>query len=346
MDSPIPATPPDKPSPFAVLQQQNLKSYTCTFSPRCVVSIYFAIALLFIPIGSAILAGNQKIRGLARQEYSNIEQCQVNSDAEPSTCIIKFTLNETIPAPSYLYYSLKNFHQNARKYAKSRSDIMNQGDVPKALFDVQNCDPYLYKDPETGGDNGFDVSEFIYPCGLTARSFFNDTFELFRDKQLDDIVTNSSENIAWLTDRRYKFGAGPVDVFGEEANANLTNEDFMVWMRLSAFPNFDKLHRIITEDLVEGSTYYMRIGPNFPVSSFGGAKGFHITTVQWFGARNPFLGTAYLVTGVSALIIAIILLAKHVVSPKSPTIIDPAILLREKIEALTEYNQKQVIPPQ
>lgn len=46
------------------------------------------------------------------------------------------------------------------------------------------------------------------PCGLVAKSFFNDTFELWK---LDDEGNESekleiiSDNIAWSSDKEYKF---------------------------------------------------------------------------------------------------------------------------------------------
>lgn len=106
----------------------------------------------------------------------------------------------------------------------------------------------------------------------------------------------------------------------------------MVWMRLSAFPSFDKLYAIVQEEL-EPATYFMKIENNFDVSEFNGTKAFHISTVQWFGAGNVFLGTIYLVVGVAALFIAIILLVNHIVNPRAPSN-DPAVLLRDCLERL------------
>lgn len=41
------------------------------------------------------------------------------------------------------------------------------------------------------------------PCGLVARSFFNDTFVL--KKQGGDPVDIAKEGIAWQSDMKYKF---------------------------------------------------------------------------------------------------------------------------------------------
>ncbi len=53
-----------------------------------------------------------------------------------------------------------------------------------------------------------DDSAPAVPCGLVAKSFFNDTFELWRKadtSSTDTNVTISSTNIAWTSDVTYKF---------------------------------------------------------------------------------------------------------------------------------------------
>ena len=323
-----------KQSNIQKLKQQQLKSYTCTFSPRCVISLYFFIALIFIPFGSAIIAGTSQIKQSIPIRYS--ETCPLNeNDTEclsgtgDCLCELKLTINETIPAPSYLYYSLANYHQNAREYAKSRSDIMNQGKVPSKFEDVATCEPnsVLYKNGQE--PNNFDPKNFIYPCGLTANSFFNDTITLCRGDCTNATVEVEKNGIAWETDAENKFRRGPEPLFAD-ANDLLEDPDFVVWMRLSTFSNFDKLYRIILEDINPG-TYVAQIEYKYPVKSFGGTKSFYITTTKWFGAPNPFLGVSYLVVGVTALFIACTLLFNYVIRPRPMGMVDSIALLREEL---------------
>lgn len=348
--SPPPSIQPPLPTPdrsltaiLGRIKQQDLKSYTCTFSPRCVISLYFTIALVFLPLGVAIVAGTARLRDM-RVSY--------NDKCEKETCTVKFNTSRAITPNSYLYYTLSNYHQNAREYVKSRSDVMDQGQIPKVKLDVENCDRWLCEEnPEAGthclGDpnGGLNTDAFIYPCGLTARSLFNDTFVICKvppnDDQCDDKVKISEKGIAWGTDVKYKFRPGDDPEFSQEnqylcrtANDLLTDEHFIVWMRLSAFSTFDKLYAIIEEELEAGRLYYMMIKNNYNVSGFGGGKGFFITQTTWFGNGNGFLGTAYLIVGMTSLIIAIILLLKHVINPSSPTNIDPSLLLREHLAKL------------
>lgn len=330
-----------KQSQIEKLKQQQLKSYTCTFTPRCVISIYFFIALIFIPFGSAIIAGTSQIKRSIPIPYSSTN-CSLNENGTECLsgkgaclCTLELIINQTIPAPSYLYYSLTNYHQNAREYAKSRSDIMNQGKVPKRFEDVATCEPdsVLYKngtEPET-----FDPKNFLYPCGLTADSFFNDTITLCKKKNCEESKLKADKNgIAWETDMDNKFQRGPEPYF-VEANKLLEDPDFVVWMRLSTFSNFDKLYRIIREDIKPG-TYFAQIEYRYPVQSFRGTKSFYITTTKWFGAPNPFLGVSYLVVGVTALFIACTLLFNYVIRPRPMGMVDSIALLREE---LAKYDQ-------
>ena len=45
------------------------------------------------------------------------------------------------------------------------------------------------------------------PCGLVAKSIFNDTYELYREVEgeADEKIEITSDNIAWTSDITYKF---------------------------------------------------------------------------------------------------------------------------------------------
>lgn len=326
---------------FGRLQQQDLKSYTCTFSPRCVVTIYFVIALTFIPLGASIIAATARIASTkGYRSYS--EECS-NTD-----CTLKFRPPKTIPKPSYLYYRLVNFHQNARDYVKSRSPIQNRGIVPATYEDVANCDRWLCPDGLSNctSATNFNASKIIYPCGLTARLVFNDTFDICKDDNCSRRVQTAYNNIAWWTDSKYKFQQNkdapefkekrtwPYTSKKKSANDLLDDDRFVVWMRLAAFPTFDKLYAVIQEDLNKDVWYFMKISNTFRVDEFGGEKLFYITTTTWFGSRNSFLGISYLFIGSLALIVAVIVLFKHILNPNAPANIDPSILLKEHLAKL------------
>lgn len=337
---------------FAKLQQQELKSYTNTFSPRCVISFYFAVAVLFLPLGSAIVAGTVNLHFHGPIQYDNKTEI---GKTKTITVIPKYRIRK----PSYFYYVLDNYHQNARDYVKSRSDVMNWGDVPSVYMDIENCGRWLC--PGGGDDclrlkNGaLNKKEFVYPCGLTARSFFNDEFSVCHDDTpngCNSVEWSEGNEIAWWTDTKYKFKNGTAvqftekpnpDIFNKTANELLDDPHFVVWMRLSAFPKFYKLYAVINEDLLPDRKYYVKIGNFYNVSEFAGKKYFVITETRWFGDSNAFLGTAYLAVGVASLCVAIFLLSKHMSNSSSPTHIDPAILLRDHLASFE--NDPTVLSP-
>lgn len=331
---------------IAHLKQQDLESYTCTFSPRCVVTIYFAIALTFLPLGASIIAGTARITSINGYKLYS-QNC---SDITPSFCFVDFKVDRRIRRPSYLYYHLTNFHQNARDYVKSRSPIQNRGVVPTSFTDVANCDRWLCPEGGTGctSATNFDPSKIIYPCGLTARLVFNDEFQICKDSDCKSVVSTSKKSIAWPTDTKDKFRPNRnAPEFKEKrswmylpngstksANELLDSPDFVVWMRLAAFSSFDKLYAVIDEDLVPDINYKMRIKSQFNVTYFNGEKSFFITSTAWFGTRNAFLGVSYLLVGSIALAIAVVLLFKHVLNPNATSNTDPSVLLREHLARL------------
>lgn len=83
----------------------------------------------------------------------------------------------------------------------------------------------------------------------------------------------------------------------------VTDEDFMVWARISPLPDFRKLYRKITADLNSGH-YVLEVNEFFDVTSFGGEKHFILATTSWIGGANHVLGALYLTVGVISLVLA------------------------------------------
>jgi len=85
------------------------------------------------------------------------------------------------------------------------------------------------------------------PCGLIAKSFFTDTYKIYLHNTQIAIDEN---NISWNVDRTYKFKQA--DKWDDNQWMNVTDEHFIVWMRLSGLPNFRKLWGVINTDLKIG----------------------------------------------------------------------------------------------
>ena len=117
---------------------------------------------------------------------------------------------------------MENFYQNHRRYVKSRSNEQLLGaPLPvgkdKIEEDLADCAPILTNAQAevtmaVDGVTTLDPAAAAYPCGLVAKSFFNDTFALYNSEpdplHLDNPNTKlviDDSDIAWESDVKYKF---------------------------------------------------------------------------------------------------------------------------------------------
>ena len=224
-----------------------------------------------------------------------------------------------------VYYQLDGFYQNHRRYVKSKSDSqLNGKDVTyEEMKDSQDCDPVI-----TNKDMGKTISitgqalnpdAVAIPCGLIAKSYFNDNFINWKIKSKIDGEPSESlfvneQDIAWKADKELKYKNGVLD----KQWINMTDEHFIVWMRPAGLPNFRKLWGRITEkDLKAGDEIEVTIKNNFDVSSFNGKKYLILSTVNAFGGKNTFLGVSYIVLGgISIILAAIFIIGYNIHSKK------------------------------
>lgn len=117
-------------------------------------------------------------------------------------------IEDDVKGPVYVYYQIDNYYQNHRRYVKSR-DWLQLGGKYKPVEKLGDCDPVI-----TVGDmwphqrksvSGKDLSpkEPAMPCGLVAKSVFNDTFELKDEK--GKTIKIEENGIAWKSDLEFKF---------------------------------------------------------------------------------------------------------------------------------------------
>lgn len=87
--------------------------------------------------------------------------------------------------PVFVYYQLDNFYQNHRRYVKSRDYKQLMGETRTPTDVANTCDPIiLNKDLANVGytksvnNKDLDPDAVAIPCGLIAKSYFNDTYLL------------------------------------------------------------------------------------------------------------------------------------------------------------------------
>ena len=284
-------------------KQQILRAWQPVPTLKSTVIIFIVLGLIFLAFGIALLILSNQIIDY-RVQYDEV--CE--GDA---TCTVTIQVTEKMEAPVFFYYELDNFYQNHRRYLKSRNSDQLSGSVLGA-GDLDDCDPIVYnKDIKTPllsfGGKVLDPDGVANPCGLVAKSFFNDSFVLN-----GGAITIQDTGIAWSSDVKNKFKSPPN---AEDIQwVDVTNERFIVWMRTAATPNFRKLWGRIEQDINPG-TYTVDITNNYDVSGFDGKKYIVLSTANTFGGKNYFLAISYLVVGGLAIGVAILFFIKNLVSP-------------------------------
>lgn len=231
-EAPISTTKKSRKPPNTAFRQQRLKAWQPILTPKSVIPLLFLIALIFAPLGIAILLTTYNVQ-LMTVDYSKCHELTAqkfekvpskytsyhfkhkntnpdfqwrlfnSTDSSPQTCVVRFTLPKNLDPPIYLYYKLTNFFQNHRKYVESYDLEQLKGIAVSEGSLTDNCKPLMHS-----GEG--DDRKIIYPCGLIANSLFNDTFSnpvLLNAQNGDDNQTYdmSSKDISWSSDRKHKF---------------------------------------------------------------------------------------------------------------------------------------------
>jgi len=107
------------------------------------------------------------------------------------------------------------------------------------------------------------------PCGLIAKSVFNDRFELWNVDE-SKIQTIDDSDIAWDSDVEYQFkNVEDSEIPSDLDNAktwkdvqwlDMEDQHFIVWMRTAGLPDFRKLWgKIDSEDGLKAGKYQLKV---------------------------------------------------------------------------------------
>jgi hypothetical protein len=272
-------------------KQQRLPAWRPVPTITSVIIFFIVFAVIFIILGIILLAFSSKVKSV---EIRYDENCGTYKK-----CIIQRKIEEKIEKPVFIYYQLDGFFQNSRRYlqSKNRDQLRGKKDT------VSDCKPV-----ETNKELGFttsynggslDPNDHAIPCGLVAKSFFNDTYEI---KINNEVVEIDETDISFAKDR---------DLYKQNIDLSrqwhdLTDEHFLVWMRPSGLPNPRKLWGKIDRDLNAGDDIEITIRNNYDVTAYEGEKKIILSNATIFGGKNTFLGVSYIVVGCLSLIFAIL----------------------------------------
>ena len=231
------------------VQQQMMKAWQPVPTMTFAIVSFIIIGVIFLFLGIFIIVLSRHTTEISFR-YDDL--------CDPETlCSVQVTFQENISQPIYFYYELDSFYQNYRSYFKSKSREQLLGNY-LAAEDLEDCKPAIYnKDiPTKYSITGaaLDPNQPAFPCGLIARSFFNDTFRIYKDGSK---VSIKETGITWEN------GENQIYKNLDESQKNLQwldieDEHFIVWMRVSPLSGFKKLWGIIEEDIKNG-TYTVEI---------------------------------------------------------------------------------------
>ena len=275
-------------------KQQDLPAWRPVPTILSIIIVFSVFGILFIILGIVLLVYSSKIHS-AELDYTD---CPLDD-----TCTKSITLEEDIDSPVFIYYQLIGFFQNSRRYVKSKEIDQLTGDDIKAH---DNCEPaetneqmalpYGWK--ALDGTSDLTLSSTAVPCGLMAKTLFNDTYALTINGAS---VPIDETNIAFEKDK---------DLFDKNPNPSLqwtdmTKEHFLVWMRPAGLPNPKKLWGRINRDLKKGEVLEFTIDNRYNVTHYDGKKKIVLSNATKFGGKNKFLGISYIVVGALSIICAI-----------------------------------------
>jgi len=341
------------PSPN-ILLQQRIPVKQLVYTPKCVAVTLLILGITCLAIGISCRAIEGSVSEyppggpytyfdkkllLAKDGVkkscpcTDHDRCAGQSSGDVRPCLVTFEVPEDLKGPVYFYYTLTNFYQNNRRVAYSHSALQSRGEEDMAKWATDGtgfagCAPYERYKTTVGKE---EVNIYYYPCGLLARSMFNDTFTLRKVGAMGNEVVpweikgiarassggvngrNKPETHEWHRANCYRFPGGNKDQLamagyheamygftGTEKGRfdcwhNVSDEAYQVWTRPAARPDFWKLHRNIP--FLGKGKYELEIGLNFPVANFSGTKGFYFTNATPMGASRPLLSALYIAVG-------------------------------------------------
>lgn len=304
---------------FYRFTQQNLPACKPVLTPGWVIMTFLIMGIVFVPVGLVCLHTAESVVEIVYrydvecipEPYRSNKVAFIKDSSILKNCTKEIKVQKHMKAPIYIYYELDNYYQNHRRYVKSRSD-------KQLLYGLEYKDTGSCKPEESS--NGLP----IVPCGLIAWSLFNDSYAFACDR--GEINVNR-KNIAWKSDREHKFGKHvyPFNFQNETLIGGgkldpiiplSDQEDLIVWMRTAALPTFRKLYGIIEEDIDADEIITVHLVNNYNTYSFGGKKKLVLTTSNWLGGKNNFLGMAYFATGTSFILISVLFALIHVKCPR------------------------------
>ena len=96
----------------------------------------------------------------------------------------------------------------------------------------------------------------------------------------------------------------------------VTNEHFIVWMRIAAHDRFRKLYGWIDQPIAAGTKLKFKVRNNYVVTRFRGTKSLIVGNTSIFGGRNEYLADMFLGVGYFCIVAGVLFSLKHAFRPR------------------------------
>ena len=169
-------------------KQQRLPAWRPVPTIMSIVIVFLAFGIIFIILGIVLLAYSTKVKSY------EIDYTECDSDI----CNESFELDKDIDKPVFVYYQLDGFYQNSRRYLKSKDQLRGKTES------TEDCEPAETNDEmELNTSVAIDGTKLVgsnkaIPCGLMAKTFFNDTYTFSINNESIDV---DSSDIAFDKDK-------------------------------------------------------------------------------------------------------------------------------------------------
>ena len=269
---------------ITAFKQQKLWAIKPSSTPYSAAAIFFTLSILFIAFGFPLYILSDNIQEISIR-YDN---------CTASTCQLSINIPKTIPGPVFLYYELTNFYQNYRTYVRSKSYAQLRNGQP-VQTELDFCSPAKYNKDFAGyydSAKQLKGADLARPCGLIAKTVFNDTFNIAGYLLNTDEIVFSNEKDMW------------VDV-NPQTQWRIIDNHLIVWMKVMPFSDFRKLWGVVESDISQG-TLNLEIQNNYPAEKWKLTKSVVLSNASVFGGKNHVLGIVFIIVGFFFVLVSLV----------------------------------------
>ena len=295
------------------LLRQELKSYTPEWDAKCSIITDLIIMISCFSIGITMLYFSNRY-SIIEIKYSSCLDNISNVEKNKKICNIPFTLDKGIKSPIFVYYKLENFYINHRNFVESKSWKELRGEEG---FTKEKCKNSYLMSEMFPSDSPYYTNQWNYtfqendiasPCGLWARSFFNDTYILNYSNGTSININEYNISNDYLKDKFFKRRKD----YNIIQWIDVENEHFINWMNIETSNNFKKIWGRIDFDLEPGN-YTLIVKNNYDIKKYDAEKYFCISNANSFGINNLF-GYFFIAIGIYLFIVILILWVKYLLN--------------------------------